>query len=130
MSKQKLDEAVFSKMLTALSNSFTEERKKSEPYKEMFKAGSSLTGLLRDLEHKMTMHILDAGIVYEERHGKKFNRDQRNILMALPLLAKIAEQDANRNEGLGCCVDKAYFLLSEQLIALESPSPPKEQDNE
>jgi len=114
-------------MLTALADSFTKERKKTEPYKEMFKAGSSLTGLLRDLEHKMTRHILDACTVYEERHGKKFNRNQYNILKALPLLITIAEQNACRNEGICCSVDKAYFLISEQLISLEEPESPKDK---
>ena len=55
-----LNEDCLSDMLTALSESFTKERQKEEPYKELFKAGSTHTGLLRDLTDKMTDHVLDA----------------------------------------------------------------------
>ena len=114
----KLNKNVLAEMMGALASSFQEERQKSEPYKEMFKAGSTHTGLLRELESKMMDHVLDACDVYKERHGIKVNTDQFHVLLALPLLAKIAERDAKNNEGMACCVDKAYFLLSEQLIAL------------
>lgn len=113
-----LDGKTLSHMLSAMAKAFTDERKKSEPYKEMFKAGSTHTGLLRDLESKMTGHILDACEVYKERHGVAINRDQYHILMALPLMVKLAEKDAEQNEGTACCVDKAYFLLSEQINKL------------
>lgn len=115
-----LNENTLGEMLGALANAFTAERQKSEPYKEMFEAGSSLTGLLRNLEHKMTAHVLDACDVYEKRHGVKINNEQFHVLLALPLLVKIAEKDARRNEGIACCVDKAYFILSEQLLAIGS----------
>lgn len=113
-----INEDVFGEMLTSLADSFADERKKKEPYKELFKAGSTHTGLLRELETKMTAHVLDACHVYEERHGIKINKNQYNVLLALPLLAKIAENDAAKHEGFIYCVDKAYFMLSEQIIAL------------
>ena len=113
-----INENTLTEMLTAMAVAFTEERQKSEPYKEMFKAGSTHTGLLRDLESKMMSHVLDACDVFKERHGVKINHNQFHVLLALPLLAKIAEKDAKKNEGMACCVDKAYFLLSEQLLAL------------
>jgi len=115
-----LNEDCLSDMLTALSESFTKERQKEEPYKELFKAGSTHTGLLRDLTDKMTDHVLDACQVYKERHGIEINTSQYHVLLALPFLAQIAEKDAHNNEGMSCCVDKAYFILSEQLIALGS----------
>lgn len=114
----KVNENVLGEMLGALANAFTEERNKAEPYNKMFKAGSTHTGLLRDLEHKMMSHVLDACDVFETRHGIKVNNDQFNVLLALPLLAKIAEKNAGKNEGMGCRVDKAFFILSEQIIAL------------
>lgn len=115
---EELNEDTLGSMLTAIADSFTKERQKEEPYKELFKAGSTHTGLLRDLQHKMTGHVLDACIVYEERLGVKINKNQYHVLLALPLLVKIAELDAEKNEGMSCCVDKAYFMLSEQLKAL------------
>ena len=113
-----ISEDVFGDMLTALADSFKKERHEKEPYKELFKAGSTHTGLLRDLSSKMTRHVLDACDVYEVRHGVTINKNQYHVLLALPLLVKIAEQDAIKNEGIACCVDKAYYMLSEQLKAL------------
>lgn len=113
-----LDVGTLGNMLTAMADSFAEERQKEEPYKELFEAGSTHTGLLRDLEYKMMRHVLDACDIYEKRLGMKINKNQFHVLLALPLLAKIAELDASKNEGMACCVDKAYFMLSEQLNAL------------
>ena len=115
---KELNENTLGEMLEAMASAFTEERKKEKPYKELFKAGSTYTGLLRDLELKMSRHVLDACDVYEVRHGVKINNNQYYLLLALPLLAEIAEMDARKNEGSACCVDKAYFLLSEQLLKL------------
>jgi len=117
MSKD-LNEDTLTEIMVSLANAFSDERQKSEPYKEMFKAGSTHTGLLRELENKMMMHVLDACDVYKERHGIKINKAQYYVLLALPFLAKIAERDAEKNEGMSCSVDKAYFILSEQLLAL------------
>lgn len=118
MQQKELNENTLGEILTAMSNAFTNERKQQEPYKELFKAGSTHTGLLRDLQFKMSQHVIDACGVYKERHGIEINKNQYHVLLALPLLAKIAEQDAQKNEGSACCVDKAYYILSEQLIAL------------
>ena len=116
--EKELDENTLRDMMTTLADAYTKERQRKEPYKELFKAGSTHTGLLRELKSKMMTHVLDACNIYEERLGMKINKNQYYVLMALPLLAEIAEQDARRNEGASCCVDKAYFMLSEQLKAL------------
>ena len=116
----KLDENTLGNMIKAMANAFTKERQKEEPYKELFAAGSTHTGLLRELENKMTAHVLDACDIYNERHGMKINRNQYHVLLALPLLVKLAEKDASQNEGMACCVDKAFFILSEQLKALRT----------
>lgn len=114
----KLDENTLGKMINAMADAFKKERQKEEPYKELFAAGSTHTSLLRELESKMTAHVLNACDVYNERHDMKINRNQYHILLALPLLVKLAEKDAKQNEGMACCVDKAYFMISEQLKAL------------
>ena len=124
---KKVNDDTLGDILTALSDAFTKERHKTEPYKEMFKAGSSHTGLLRELHGRMISHVFDACDVYKKRHGVTINANQYHILLALPLLVKIAEQNAKNNEGLACCVDKAYFMLSEQLKALAAPSPSSEE---
>lgn len=123
-----LNRSTLGDMLTALSESFTKERQKSEPYKELFKAGSSLTGVLRKLDHQMASPVLDACDVISERLGIKVNKNQYHVLLALPLLVKIATEDATKNEGWQCSVDKAFFILSEQFLALADPTPPTEED--
>ncbi len=115
---KKINDDVMSEMLTSLADSFTNERKKTEPYKELFKAGSSFTRLLRTLESQMMRSVLDACTVYKEKNGKSLNKNQFNVLLALPLLVKVAENNASANEGMACCVDKAYYMVSEQLIKL------------
>jgi len=50
------------------------------PYKELFKAGSTHTGLLRELERKMKRHVLDACNIYKERHGVEINKNQYHVL--------------------------------------------------
>jgi len=117
MSK-KTEEYELGKLLTALSNRFKDEREKSESYKEMFKAGSSCTGLLRKLECEMSSNLLDASAVLKERHGIAINNRQHGFLSTLPFLLTVAKQDVTRNEGVSCSIDKAFFILSEQFLAL------------
>ena len=115
MSLKKANENTLCKIIEAIYDAGKKERQKEKPYKELFKAGSTHTGLLRELEEKMSKHVFDACDIYEERHGITINSDQYHMLLCLPLLAQIAEKDAERNEGRACCVDKAYFMLSEHL---------------
>lgn len=122
-----MNENILGEMLQAISDGFTAERQKTEPYKEMFKAGSSYTGILRTLEHQMMGPVLDACDVIKQRFGVSVNTEQYHMLLALPLLVKIATRQAER-ERAACSVDKAFFLLSEQLLALSKPADqPKEQ---
>ena len=116
--KEEISKETLTNMLINLANAFTEERKKTEPYKEMFEEGSTYTGLFRHLEIKMTDHVLDACDVLKEKHGIKVTNDQYHVLLALPLLVQMAERNAVDNEGLPCSVDKAHFILSEQFKAL------------
>lgn len=99
-------------MINSLSESFAVERKKKEPYKELFKSGSTYSGLLMNLEHQMLTHVLDACEIIEQRHGVKVNDEQYKMLLSLPLLAQLAEIDAKR-EGVSCSIDRAFFMLSE-----------------
>ena len=113
-----MDGDLLENMFIALANAFTEERQKTDAYKELFGAGSSLTGVLRELEHQMTTNVLDACAVIKTRHGVEVNEVQYAVLQALPLLVKIATDDVERTEGPACCVDKAFYMLSEELLRL------------
>lgn len=115
-----IDENTLGNMLTAMADAFTAERQQEQPYKELFKKGSTHTGLLRELESQMMGPVLDACDIYKERHGININKNQFHVLLALPLLVKLAEKQVEAKEGAACCVDKAYFILSEQLINLSN----------
>ena len=103
------------KLLTTLADSFTNERKKSEPYKEMFKAGSTYTGLLRHVEMECMGVALDACTVTKERLGKEERRGLLEFMLAVPYLSFKLEKHIKEKEGSACCVDKAFFLLSEHM---------------
>lgn len=119
-------------LLEALASSFKEERQKEEPYKEMFRAGSTFTDIFREMDHQMTTHVLDGCDVISERLGMRVNKAQYRTLLALPLLVQVAEEDAKRHEGSACCIDKAFYILSEQFKALgaEGLSAAEKQDVE
>ena len=117
---EKPEASELKKMITSMADAFSAERKKEEPYKELFKSGSTYTGLLSELEFKMTGHVLDACDVLSERHYIKMNKAQLRFLMALPFLVEMAEENAQVNEGRACSVDKAFFILSEQFKGLSN----------
>ena len=124
MSEVKIKPTVLGDMLGQLADKFEKERKKEKPYKNMFKAGTTCAGLLKELDTQMTQHVLDACTVLKERKGIELNKQQYHMLLALPFLANIAEQNVKKNEGWACYVDKAFYVLSEQLIALGKEEQP------
>lgn len=112
---KKISQEALSNLLTTLAESFQKERQKSEPYKEMFKAGSTYTGLLRQLELPGESAALDACDVVERRFKKKGNNNLYEFLLAVPYLAYKLRKQIEKEEGSACCVDKAFFILSEHM---------------
>ena len=110
---------VLENMLLGLADNLIKERRKTKPYKEMFEKGSKFTALFRHLNDVIEPHILDACDVLEEKHNLNVNDDQYNFLLALPLLAKISEELVEKKEGSCYCIDKAYFILSDQFKEME-----------
>lgn len=96
------------------------EREKTEPYKEMFKAGSSYTGLLRELKSKGMRPTLDAAKVLQDM-GAEISDDLFEFLIALPYLAYKLQRHIDATEGMCCCADKTFFLLSAHLKQLATP---------
>ena len=115
MEKEKLNEDTLKNMLTSLADAFRKERQQTEPYKEMFKAGSTYTGLLRHVEMECTRIALDACTVTKEKFGKEERRGLLEFMLAVPYLSYKLEKHIEEKEGSACCVDKAFFLLSEHM---------------
>jgi hypothetical protein len=104
-------------VMNGLMEAADEERKSSEPYKKMFKAGSSLTGLFRQLEHEGMTHALNAADIYANKlKGEATEREALEFMLAVPYLAFKLEQHIQEIQGRTCCVDKTFFLLSEYFL--------------
>lgn len=101
-----------------LVDSFAKNRRKTEPYKDLFKAGNTFTGLLNNLNLKMVEHVLDASDVLEKTHNVIISKEIYNFLLALPYLASELEKNVKDSEGYVCCIDKTFFILSEELKKL------------
>ena len=110
-------------VLRGLADAFQAEREQTEPFKEMFKAGSTFTGLLRHLEMVGTGAALDACSVLEQKHGTFCSRPVLDFLLALPYLANRLERQIEAEAGSCCCTDKTFFLLSEELKRLIEANP-------
>ena len=104
-------------VLTGMVAAFDAERGKTESFKEMFKAGSTYTGLLRNLKSVDMGGVLDACKVLEGKNVK-ITQDLFEFLIALPYLAYKLEREIRARDGSCCCVDKTFFLLSEELKRL------------
>lgn len=118
-----LPQEAIAAVLNGMVAAFEGEREQSEPFKEMFKAGSTFTGLLRHLESVGMGAALDASTVLEQKHGVWVSRPVLEFLLALPYLSYKLEKHIERTEGVSCCVDKSFFLLSEELKRLIQANP-------
>lgn len=103
------------KLLAGMVDAFDVERQKTEPYKEMFKAGSTFSGLLRQLENECMKHVLDACEVCNQKTGKGVSVELMEFLLVIPYLSYKLEKHIAKADS-GCChVDKSFFLLSEEM---------------
>lgn len=102
------------KLLSTMLDDFQKEREKTEPYKEMFKAGSTYTGLLRELQHRCLGHVLDATTTLRKKNIR-ISDDVYSFLLAIPYLFYKLEKQVEKEEGVTYCTDKTFYLLSERL---------------
>jgi len=111
-------ENAISDLITAMADAFTNERKETEPYKEMFKAGRDHTSLLRKLETEMQNPVFDMSDVLEHKFGTEINRKQYQFLLAFPFLCSVLQDKIVEEEGTVCCVDKTFYILAEEFRKL------------
>lgn len=105
-------------VMTSLHDALVAERRKKEPYKDLFKTGTTFGGLLYSLEERMSKLVLDACDIIEVKHNIRVNDEQYDALLALPYLMKEAERDIEKNESHVCCVDKAHRMVAEWFESL------------
>lgn len=105
------------------------ERKKSKPYKDMFKASEhGLKGLLDDANDKMEGIILDVMAVIKERTGQEVDRELFYFLQCLPFFRDRIEQHISANDGFSCSVDKARELAKDYALKELAESARKKND--
>ena len=101
-------------MLTSLSSRITEERRKSEPYTEMFEASEHGMRKVLSVAHgKIQRTLLDLHQVMKDigiEEGKE--NELWDALHLLPFLYRSARKDIGENEGMCCEADKTREILA------------------
>ena len=101
-------------VLDILSETITKERRETKPYKDLFKKSDDTAEFLRDVNFKMMKVVLDATQVLRDKYGMCPN-EVYNILKCLPFVTDYMEKKIVKKEGMCCCVDKVYYLLSQKI---------------
>ena len=101
-------------VLDSLNDTITKERRETEPYKDLFKKSDDIVEFLRDMDDKMMGIILDGAQVLRDKYGTCPN-EVYSILKCLPFVTNYMEKRIVKEEGMCCCVDKVYYLLSQKV---------------
>lgn len=115
-------------VLTSLSESIKSERRKSEPWAEMFEASrGGLRGALSEANNKIERVLLDLFDAVKERGLLNPDVESRNAffeeLHFLPAICRAARRDISAVEGYTCEADKmrqAAYLHYEKFLKPES----------
>jgi hypothetical protein len=133
-SKEPISEAEFGQALgeviTGLAARFDEQRRQSDPWKELFAASEGgLRGLLSEAQHKTNSIILDLSSVIQEKFGlKRTSRKLYDLLKALPFAMNQLRDHIQTEDSHSCCADKARMIYYEEVLA-EIKRIQAEQDN-
>ena len=112
--KNDVSDQTLKDVLDGLFDTITKERRESEPYKDLFKKSDDIAEFLRDVDQKMMRVVLDATQVLRDKYGTCPN-EVYNILKCLPFVTNYMEKKIVKEEGMCCCVDKVYYLLSQKV---------------
>lgn len=115
-------QATLASVLTSMVEAFEKEREQSDAFKAMFQAGGSFSGLLRQVNHSCMSGILDGTQVLRGRYGAHCSKEVMEFMLAVPYLAYKLRHEIEERDGMCCCVDKVFYLLSEELKRLTGTS--------
>lgn len=101
-------------VLDSLNDTIAKERRETKPYKDLFKKSDDIAEFLRDVDLKMIKIVLDAMQVLHDKYGS-CPSEVYNILKCLPFVTAYMEKKITKEEGMCCCVDKVYYLLSQKV---------------
>ena len=105
-------------VMEAMVIAFEKEREQSDAFKTMFASGGSFAGLLRQVNQTCMSGVLDGMQVMRGRYGVDCTDKVMEFLLAVPYLAYKLRYKIEERDGMCCCVDKTFFLLSEELKRL------------
>lgn len=108
-------QASLAEVMEAMVTAFEKEREQSDAFKTMFASGGSFAGLLRQVSHTCMSGVLDGMQVMRGRYGVDCTDQVMEFLLAVPYLAYKLRYEIEERDGMCCCVDKTFFLLSEEL---------------
>lgn len=115
-------QSALAEVLNSMVEAFEKEREQDESFKKMFTAGKSFSGLLRQVNHTCMSGVLDGMQVLRGRHGVQCTHEVMEFMLAVPYLAYKLKREIEAREGMCCCVDKTFYLLSEELKRITGSS--------
>jgi hypothetical protein len=111
-------QATLAEVMESMVTAFEKEREQSDAFKTMFASGGSFAGLLRQVNHTCMSGVLDGTQVLRGRYGVRCTKEVMEFMLAVPYLAYRLKHEIEERDGMCCCVDKTFFLLSEELKRL------------
>ena len=122
MAEQSEMQSVLAEVLDSMVSAFEKERAQTDAYKTMFSGGGSFTGLLRQVNHSCMSGVLDGTQVLRGRYDVECTQEVMEFMLAVPYLAYKLKREIEDRDGMCCCVDMVFFLLSEELKRLTGSS--------
>lgn len=107
--------SALAEVLETMVAAFEKEREQSVAFKKMFAGGGSFTSLLRQVNHSCISGVLDGMQVMRGRYDVQCTKEVMEFMLAVPYLAYKLKHEIEERDGMCCCVDKTFFLLSEEL---------------
>lgn len=112
--EKEVSEQTLKDVLDSLNDTITKERRESEPYKDLFKKSDDTAEFLRVVNSKMMSVVLDGSQVLRDKYDMCPN-EVYSILKCLPFVTDYMKKRIEKEEGICCCVDKVYYLLSQKV---------------
>lgn len=108
-------QAVLADVMKSMVAAFEKEREQADAFKTMFSAGGSFSGLLRQMNRTCMSGVLDGLQVLRGRYEVQCTQEVMEFMLAVPYLAHKLKREIEERDGMCCCVDKVFYLLSEEL---------------
>lgn len=94
-----------------------EERKKSEPWKQLFsKSEQGLSSILSKAEDQMMEIALNVATLISEKFNIRCSDKLFDLIRAMPFALPYVEKGIEETQGFACCVDKANKVYYEEVL--------------